>query len=301
MKTSADGDHLVVCTGTDAAGNTTTTTTQHLKLDTGPPAVTFAQTPNGTNGWFKTSPAKVRATATDASGISSLTCKLDNASTTLGSVTTTSTSTAGDVQTSAQGDHTVVCTATDNTGNTTVSTAQHLKLDSVVPALTVANITVDPAGATGTTVSSYSTTASDATSPPVTLTCNPASPHLFAIGDTTVSCTATDQAGNATTKTFTVHVRTPVELVAVLRDMVTGASPPLGGTLVPILSAQLDFVTQYLNWKPKPKPVDACSHLTEFTNRIATEMVKPKPAMTKTQATALTNYANAIRPLIPCS
>jgi HYR domain-containing protein/Big-like domain-containing protein len=301
VQTSVDGDHLVVCTATDVAGNSTSTPTQHLKLDTGPPTFAFSQAPNGSNGWFRTSPAKVRVTATDGSGIATLTCKLDGANATLANVATTATTKAGDVSTSAQGDHAVVCTAKDNTGNQVTSTTQHLKLDSVAPTLTVSNITVDPTSASGATVSAYTTTTGDATSPPVTLVCTPAAPKLFPQGDTTVSCTATDQAGNATTKTFRVHVRTVVELVAVLRGMVTGAKPALGGVLVPILTAQLDFVTQYLNWKPNPKPVDACSHLTSFTDRIKTEMMKPKPGMTAAQAKSLTDYANnVIRPLIPC-
>ena len=299
VQTSAQGDHTVVCTATDSAGNSAITPAQHLKLDTTAPVVAFAQTPNGSNGWFKTAPAKVRVTATDAQALTTLTCKLDGSATTLLNVATSATSSAGDVQTSAQADHTVVCTATDSAGNSTVSPTQHLKLDTTAPTLTVSNLTVDPTGPSGATVSAYATAASDATSPPATIVCTPPAPHVFPMGTTTVSCTATDQAGNATTTTFTVHVRTVVESIAVLKSMVTGASPPLAGVLTPILGALLDFASTYAANLPKKK-ADACGKMKEFTDRIAVEMAKPKPGMTAAQAASLTAYANTIKFNLGC-
>ena len=40
-------------------------------------------------------------------------------------------------------------------------------------------------------------------------------------------------------------MRTVVESIIVLKGMVTGASPPLGGVLTPILSSLLDFTARY--------------------------------------------------------
>src|SRR5262249_27601607 len=51
----------------------------------------------------------------------------------------------------------------------------------------------------------YAVSSSD-NCPGVVHSCSPASGSTFPIGSTTVTCTATDLAGNSTTKTFTVTV-----------------------------------------------------------------------------------------------
>lgn len=301
VSTSVNGDHTVTCTATDDAGNSGDMTPAHLKLDTAPTTFTFTQTPNGTNGWFKTAPAKVRVTAADSSGVTALTCKLDGANVSLTNTAQTLTSRSGDVSTTAQGSHSVVCTGTDGTSLQTASSPQTLKLDSVAPVLTVANITVDPTGPTGATVSSYPASATDVTSPPATVTCTPAAPKLFPMGNTTVSCTAKDQAGNqSAAKTFTVHVNTVVDLLAVLKGMVTNASPPLGGTLPGILNGIITLAVQYMNWPGGPKKVSACAKMEEFKAKVAEGLAKVKPTITPAQAQSLTAYANKIKTLIPC-
>jgi len=49
---------------------------------------------------------------------------------------------------------------------------------------------------------------------PVSVVCNPPSGSLFAIGDTVVSCIATDTEGNEATCSFTVHVKGAAEQIA---------------------------------------------------------------------------------------
>ena len=56
----------------------------------------------------------------------------------------------------------------------------------------------------------YSAWASDDRDPAPQLECAPASGSLFAVGTTTVSCTATDRSGNTATASFTVSVRPPL-------------------------------------------------------------------------------------------
>jgi hypothetical protein len=55
----------------------------------------------------------------------------------------------------------------------------------------------------------YAATASDLVDGPRPVTCAPASGSTFAIGTTTVSCSASDAHGNRATGSFTVKVSTP--------------------------------------------------------------------------------------------
>jgi hypothetical protein len=87
-------------------------------------------------------------------------------------------------------------------------------VDTTPPVITVpANITVDATSGQGAIVA-YSALATDNVDGTLIPICLPP-PGMFPIGTTTVSCTATDAAGNAATATFTVHVRGVVEQVTV--------------------------------------------------------------------------------------
>ncbi|MCK6552670.1 HYR domain-containing protein, partial [Myxococcota bacterium] len=106
----------------------------------------------------------------------------------------------------AIGSTVVGCSATDLDGNTTSASFSVVVRDTTAPVITVpANIAVIATTAAGTTVS-YTTSASDIVSGDVATTCAPASGSVFAPGTTTVSCTASDAAGNASTSTFDVTV-----------------------------------------------------------------------------------------------
>ncbi len=94
---------------------------------------------------------------------------------------------------------------TDSDGITGTGTLTVNVIDSVPPVITpIANI-VAPAdlGACGTHVT-FGTTATDCN--PVTISYSPASGAWFPVGVTTVTITATDPAGHASTSTFTVTV-----------------------------------------------------------------------------------------------
>ena len=81
--------------------------------------------------------------------------------------------------------------------------------DTTNPVVTVpANITTPATSPAGATVT-YTASANDDRDGPLTPTCNPASGSTFPVGTTTVTCTATDAAGNTGTASFTVTV-TPV-------------------------------------------------------------------------------------------
>jgi hypothetical protein len=78
--------------------------------------------------------------------------------------------------------------------------------DTTPPVITVpANITTTATSPAGATVN-YTVSASDAVDGPVPVTCVPASGTTFAIGVTTVNCSASDKAGNVGQASFTVTV-----------------------------------------------------------------------------------------------
>jgi hypothetical protein len=107
----------------------------------------------------------------------------------------------------AFGTTTVKCSATDSTGLTGSSTFTVSVTDTVAPSVSSpGNLTVGASGPLGAAVS-FSVTASDTVDGSLPVTCAPASGSTFAIGTTTVSCTAKDAANNTGSATFTVTVR----------------------------------------------------------------------------------------------
>ena len=104
------------------------------------------------------------------------------------------------------GHTTVSCSSTDKAGNTSTASFDVLVRDTTPPALTVpADITVKTLLKSGAKVT-YTAAATDLVDPSPTVSCNPASGSLFLVGTTTVTCTATDAAGNSSSKKFTVTV-----------------------------------------------------------------------------------------------
>lgn len=118
----------------------------------------------------------------------------------------------------------------DATGWHSIGTAvmafrTYVVTDSTPPVITApSSVTADATSAAGATVA-YSVSATDETDGAVAATCTPASGSAFAIGTTTVTCSATDAAGNAAAVSFTVTVRGAAEQLASLRTAVTGAGP----------------------------------------------------------------------------
>ena len=109
----------------------------------------------------------------------------------------------------ALGTTTVTCAATDKGGLTATGTFTVTVQDTTAPVLTLpSDITTEATDPTGARVT-YTATATDLVDGSVPVTCNPASGSLFAIGLTTVTCSATDAHGNTASETFTVTVIAP--------------------------------------------------------------------------------------------
>jgi hypothetical protein len=181
------GPTTVTCTATDATGNTGTESFIITVVDTTPPTVTVPSdftveaTPSGTTVTFP-------ATAND---------NID------GPLTPVCTPPSG--SSFPLGPTPVTCTATDASGNAHSESFMVTTVDTTLPTVTVpANITVGggPSGATVT----FSASANDNISGPLTPTCTPPSGSTFPLGTTPVTCTATDGSGNVGSASFTVTV-----------------------------------------------------------------------------------------------
>lgn len=80
--------------------------------------------------------------------------------------------------------------------------------DDVPPVLTLPRSpVVVPADRPDGAVVTYEVTATDTVDPNPTVSCSPPSGSVFPIGDTAVTCTATDASGNVAKGSFSVHVQ----------------------------------------------------------------------------------------------
>jgi hypothetical protein len=118
------------------------------------------------------------------------------------------------------GTTTITWTATDAAGTTAAATQSVEVVDAEQPVLTLpADTTVDATGPSGAAVP-YTVGVTDNVGV-VSQACSPPAGSTFAIGDTTVRCTASDAAGNTTSGRFVVHVRDAAEQL----DALTGSLP----------------------------------------------------------------------------
>jgi len=109
------------------------------------------------------------------------------------------------------GTNTVVCTATDDCGNTrscsfTVTVIRDVTPPSIV-CPTNMNVIVASCGATGAVVNFPMPVLAVGVEPETRISCVPGPGTVFPLGTTTVTCTAEDVCGNRDTCTFTVTVR----------------------------------------------------------------------------------------------
>src|SRR5262249_40887104 len=135
------------------------------------------------------------------------------------------------------GTTTVNCTASDRAGNTSSALFHVTVQDTTPPSMTgvPSNQTVTTGNASGAVVNYTTPSASDLVDGPVAVTCNPASGWTFRVGTTTVTCSATDTAGNTTTKSFTVTVvlsteHTPPVISGVPGNQMKEATGPSGAS-----------------------------------------------------------------------
>jgi hypothetical protein len=137
------------------------------------------------------------------------------------------------------GNTTVTLTVADNKGGTNTCSATITVFDDTAPSIFCpSNISTQaPIGQTSVVVNYPAPTADD-NCPGINISSSPASGTSFSIGTTTVTCTATDAAGNTNSCTFTVTVNAaePVPPVALCQDVTV----PAVGCSATVTAAQVD-------------------------------------------------------------
>lgn len=187
--TFALGTTTVGLAASDAAGNTGTASFTVTVVDTTAPVIAALEN------------LVVEATSASGTTVSFTATASDSA----GLVTITTSPASGSVF--PLGSSTVAITARDAAGNTATSSFTVTVRDTTGPVITTTDtIVAEATSAAGATVT-FTSSATDLVSGTVTATATPASGSVFPIGNTTVSVTAIDTAGNRTTDAFTVTVR----------------------------------------------------------------------------------------------
>ncbi len=177
----------VNCSVTDSSGNIATGGFNITVADTTPPAVT--------------APLDITTEATGATTAVSL----GNASAT-DLVNGTLTPLANNTGPFTVGVHTIIWRATDLANNTGIATQTVTITDTVAPTLNLpANISQGATSAAGAIVN-YSVTANDVADGFVVTSCLPVSGSNFALGTSTVNCSASDSANNSASGSFNVTI-----------------------------------------------------------------------------------------------
>ena len=142
------------------------------------------------------------------------------------------------------GDTTITCTATDAHGNVGTQTFLAHIVDSTPPTIaSPADVTVQATSSAGATVTYVSPAKFDAVDGPGTAACAPASGSVFSVGNTTVTCTASDAHGNvAVPKTFVVHVLDTAAPVLSLPAPVTVSTQNPAGAIATFTATAADLV-----------------------------------------------------------
>lgn len=154
-----------------------------------------------------------------------------------------------------------------NLGEDTVTVLLDHIPDLIAPELHMpAPIEVDAVGPDGAPVS-YRTTATDNRDRTPVVECSPPSGSMFAIGSSTVRCTATDRSGNAATGEFTVRVRGAAEQLGRLADRLRALALPRG--IANSFAVKLDGAA---------RPPVACGALRAFGNELRAQRAKAVPA-----------------------
>ena len=127
------------------------------------------------------------------------------------------------------GNTTVTCTATDGAGNTSTASFQVRIADVEPPVLRLpGNLSVlADAGQRERSIAYPAATATDNSGTTVTPVCTPASESVFALGRTSVACTATDPKGNSATGSFDVNLVERLAIAAPQAPSLAGVAPEL--------------------------------------------------------------------------
>ncbi|UCE61440.1 MAG: HYR domain-containing protein [Phycisphaerales bacterium] len=166
-----------------------------------------------------------------------------------------------------EGSTSVGWTVTDGVGLSAMCPVDIIISDNEKPTITCpAYLEVEPTSTAGAIVA-YDAPVADDNCPGVTFACDPPAGSLFAIGETPVTCTATDAAGSQESCTFTVKVFTAAEVISNVVDAVTalGDSGALNRGQANAVSRKLEHAARDIE---RGKEDVACNTLKAFINHI---------------------------------
>jgi hypothetical protein len=193
------------------------------------------------------------------------------------------------------GTSTIKCTAQDTAGNSSTGTSSVtvVALDRSAPVITTpAAITVNATSPAGALVT-YAVSATDDRDANPVLSCSPKSGTQFAIGTTTVDCTARDSAGNTSLNSFTVRVKGAPEQLA---DMIDKLLTYRGLTILgPGMRTQLESIATCVITRNVKK---ACAGVDLFIGLV--RYAASRGYLTAAQADSLIADATRIRAVIGC-
>ena len=272
------GTTTVLCTASDALGNTTSGSFLVIVLDTASPTLYL--------------PGTITTDATSPQG--AVVTYIINASdpdAPAYQLTITCTPPSGD--TFPIGTTTVLCTVRDPAGNTTSGNFNVIVLNITPPVLYLPDtITVDATSPLGAAVT-YTVSATDPNDPASlpTITCVPLSGTIFPIGTTTVLCTASNLTGNTTSGNFNVIVKGAAAQLSDLLTLVNSLPSSAGlHTLVTRLLGALTAVNV-------GQISTACSALIQFIGLVKAQSGR---GLTASQANQLLTDATRIQAVLAC-
>jgi hypothetical protein len=237
------GSTTVTCSATDAAGNIGGSSFSVTVKDTTQPVVTVP------------SPVTVEATGPTGAVVTYLTTALDSVD---GSLPVTCDRTSG--STFALGTQVVHCIATDTHGNMGSASFGVTVRDTTAPTLTsTPSIVVAATSAAGAVATFSAPTATDLVDGIRPVTCDRTSGSTFALGTTTVHCSASDTRGNTGTAAFDVRVEGVGGQLARLL-----ASVPDGRRLAPLRAA----IARAISVASGPRPSGTCSALANVADEL---------------------------------
>jgi len=216
--TFALGTTAVNCSAADSRHNFTQDSFDVLVTDTTPPALTLTdQTVEATSPDGAT--VSYAASASDlVSGTRPVSCDKPSGSGFPIGVTT------------------VACSATDAAGNKADGTFTVTVGDHTAPSLRLTDTEAEATGPDGAKVD-YDASATDVVDGPRPVACTPPSGSLFALGDTTVKCSASDIRGNTATGSLTVTVKDTTAPTLTLHNKTAEATGPKGAPVAYSASA----------------------------------------------------------------
>jgi hypothetical protein len=136
----------------------------------------------------------------------------------------------------------VICSATDEAGNTGSASFNVNVVDKTPPKLTLpSDMTVQATSASGAVVK-FTASASDIVDGSVPITCTPTSGSTFPVGTTTVTCSAKDKAGNSASGSFKVTVA-PISVTVTVKLLSSNGKGISGGVVQYYSSAWKSFGT----------------------------------------------------------